>query len=254
MTFDRHFAHWPPGAPRTLDIPRESVYRNLEATVARVPDRAAIDYYGSRLSYRELKRDVDALAGFLQQRWGVRRGDRVLLDVQNSPQFVISYYAILRADAVVVPVNPMNRTEELRHYVSDADAVGAIVGQDVLRYLEPLGLERVLPAVYSDYLNGKTDLPVPDFVNAPGPGAWREALAAGLQPSPHLAGADDLAVMPYTSGTTGKPKGCMHTHHSVQSTTVHYPLWRGTLDHAITLSALPMFHVTGMQASMNSPV
>jgi len=254
VTFDRHFAHWPPGAPRTLDIPRESVYRNLEATVARVPDRAAIDYYGSRLSYRELKRDVDALAGFLQQRWGVRRGDRVLLDVQNSPQFVISYYAILRADAVVVPVNPMNRTEELRHYVSDADAVGAIVGQDVLRYLEPLGLERVLPAVYSDYLNGKTDLPVPDFVNAPGPAAWREALDAGLKPSAHLAGADDLAVMPYTSGTTGKPKGCMHTHHSVQSTTVHYPLWRGTLDHAITLSALPMFHVTGMQASMNSPV
>jgi fatty-acyl-CoA synthase len=254
VTFDRHFAHWPPGAPRTLDLPRESVYRNLEATAVRLPDRAAIDYYGSRLSYRELKRDVDALAGFLQQTWGVRRGDRVLLDLQNSPQFVIAYYAVLRADAVVVPVNPMNRTEELRHYVSDADAVAAIVGHDVLRHLEPLGLERVLTAVYSDYLHEKSDLPIPDFVKAEGPPAWRDALGARLPPGAHTAGADDLAVMPYTSGTTGKPKGCMHTHLSLQSTTVHYPYWRGSLDGAVVLSSLPMFHVTGMQASMNSPL
>ena len=254
MTFDRHFAHWPPGAPRTLDLPRESVYRNLERTAARCADRAAIDYYGTRIPYGALKRDVDALAGFLQRRWGVKRGDRVLLDLQNSPQFIIAYYAVIRADAVVVPVNPMNRTDELRHYVSDADAVGAIVGQDVLRLLEPLGLARLLPAVYSDYLISETDLPVPDFVKARGPGAWRDAMAAGLQPGPHLAGPDDLAVMPYTSGTTGKPKGCMHTHRSVQATTVHYPIWRGSLDGAVVLSSLPMFHVTGMQASMNSPL
>ena len=254
MSFDRHFAHWPPGAPKSLDLPPESVYRNLERTAARCPDRAVIDYYGNRITYRELLRDVDALAGFLQQRWDVKRGERVLLDLQNSPQFIIAYYAILRADAVVVPVNPMNRTEELRHYVSDADAVGAIVGHDVLRHIEPLGLQRVLPAVYSDYLWEKTDLPVPDFVAAPGPAAWREALAAGLKPSAHLAGLDDLAVMPYTSGTTGKPKGCMHTHRSVQATTVHYPYWRGSLDAAVALSSLPMFHVTGMQASMNAPI
>ena len=254
MTFERHFAHWPPGAPRTLELPRESVYGNLERTAARYPDRAAIDYYGSRLTYRELKRDVDALAGFLQRRWGVKRGERVLLDLQNSPQFIIAYYAVMRADAVVVPVNPMNRTEELRHYVSDADAVGAIMGQDVMRHIEPLGLERVLPVTYSDYLAAKTDLPVPDFVAARGATAWREALAAGLQPGPHQAGPGDLAVMPYTSGTTGKPKGCMHTHRSVQATTVHYPYWRGSLDGAIVLSTLPMFHVTGMQAGMNAPL
>jgi fatty-acyl-CoA synthase len=254
VRFDRHFAYWPPGAPRTLDLPDGSVYGNLEATAARCADRAAIDYYGSRITFRELKRDVDALAGFLQQRWGVKRGDRVLLDLQNSPQFIVAYYAVLRADAVVVPVNPMNRTEELRHYVNDADAVAAIVGHDVLRHIEPLGLERVLPAVYSDYLTTPTDLPVPDFVKALGSRAWREALAAGLQAAPHAAGADDMAVMPYTSGTTGKPKGCMHTHRSVQATTVHYPYWRGTLDGAVVLSSLPMFHVTGMQASMNSPI
>ena len=252
--FTRHFAHWPPGQPRTLELPNASVYANLEASAQKHPQRAAIDYYGSRLSYGELKRQVDALAGFLQRRYGVARGDRVLLYAQNSPQFVIAYYAILRADAVVVPVNPMNRTEELRHYVEDSDAAVAFAGNDVLRYLEPLGVKHVLPVVYSDYLNASSDLPVPDFVKAPGPGLWREALAADLQPGPHRARPKDLAVMPYTSGTTGKPKGCMHTHRSVQATTVAYLYWRGAQDESVVLAALPMFHVTGMQAGMNAPI
>ena len=252
--FTRHFAHWPPGQPKTLELPRETVYANLVATAARSPQRAAIDYYGSRISYAELKRQVDVLAGFLQQRYGVARGARVLLYAQNSPQFVIAYYAILRADAVVVPVNPMNRTEELRHYIEDSDARVALAGQDVLAQLEPLGLPHMLPIVYSDYLTAASDLPIPELVRAPGSGAWKEMLASGLSPAPQVAGPEDLAVMPYTSGTTGKPKGCMHTHSSVQATTVAYLYWRGTQDESVVLSALPMFHVTGMQAGMNSPV
>jgi fatty-acyl-CoA synthase len=254
VTFTRHFAHWPPGQPRSLELPKTSVYENLVESAARHPDRTAIDFYGSRITYAELKRQVDALAGFLQQRWGVARGERVLLYAQNSPQFIIAYYAILRADAVVVPVNPMNRTEELRHYVEDSDASVAIVGQDVLREIEPLGLKRLLPIVYSDYLTAPTDLPVPDLLKVPGPGLWKEALAANLAPAPHLVGPDDLAVMPYTSGTTGKPKGCMHTHTSVQATTVSYLYWRGAEEDSVVLCALPMFHVTGMQSGMNAPI
>ena len=252
--FTRHFPHWPPGQPKTLELPRETVYANLTASAAKHPQRAAIDYYGGRISYERLKREVDALAGFLQQRFGVKRGDRVLLYAQNCPQFIIAYYAILRADAVVVPVNPMNRTEELRHYVEDSDASVAIAGQNVMKEIEPLGLEQVLPIVYSDYLDPASDLPIPDFVRAPGPAAWKQAIAADLKPAPHLAGPDDLAVMPYTSGTTGKPKGCMHTHTSVQATTVAYLYWRGGQDEGVVLCALPMFHVTGMQAGMNAPI
>jgi fatty-acyl-CoA synthase len=252
--FTRHFAHWPPGQPRTLELPKESVYANLAVSAVKHPDRAAIDYYGSRLSYAELKRQVDALAGCLQRRFGVVRGDRVLLYAQNSPQFVIAYYGILRADAVVVPVNPMNRTEELRHYVDDSGAVAAIVGNDLLREVAPLGLERVLPVVYSDYLKEPSDLPIPDFVRAAGPTTWKEMLEENPAPGPHRAGADDLAVMPYTSGTTGRPKGCMHTHANVQATTVPYLYWRGAQDEAVVLCAMPMFHVTGMQAGMNAPI
>jgi fatty-acyl-CoA synthase len=255
MTFDRHFAHWPPGQPRTLQLPRETIYQNLEATAARLPQRAAIDYYGSRIDYAELKRQVDAMAGYLQQRCGVKRGDRVLLYAQNSPQFIIAYYAVLRADAVVVPVNPMNRTEELRHYVEDSGARVAFAGQDVFRQIEPLGLEHLIVISYSDYLTRNTDLPVPDFVRAPRiSSSWNDAISANLSPGRHQASPEDLAVMPYTSGTTGKPKGCMHTHTTVQATTFPYLYWRGVQEHPVVLCVLPMFHVTGMQGGMNSPI
>jgi fatty-acyl-CoA synthase len=252
--FTRHFPYWPPGQPKTLELPRETVYANLVATASRHPQRAAIDYYGKRISYAQLRREVDALAGYLQQRLGVSRGERVLLYAQNCPQYVVAYYAVLRADAVVVPVNPMNRTEELRHYVEDSDARVAIAGLDVMRELEPLGLAHVLPVVYADYLAADTDLPVPGFLRTPGARDWVDALAENLTPGPHLAGPDDLAVMPYTSGTTGRPKGCMHTHSSVQATTVAYLYWRGAQDESVVLCALPMFHVTGMQAGMNAPI
>jgi fatty-acyl-CoA synthase len=258
--FSRHFAHWPPGLPRELPLRRASVYENLAERAAEHPQRAAIDYYGTRVSYGELKREADALAGFLQKRCGVAKGDRVLLDLQNSPQFVIAYYAILRADAVVVPVNCMSRREELRHYVADSQAACAIVAQELYREIEGLeGLRHVIVATYSDYLREKTDLPIPPFASAPaqphGGISWKAATAEALPLAPHTAGADDLAVMPYTSGTTGKPKGCMHTHGSVQATTVPYLHWRGTQEgDVVVLSALPMFHVTGMQAGMNAPL
>jgi fatty-acyl-CoA synthase len=257
--FTRHFAHWPPGLPRTLEVPQENVYRNLEAAAARHPDRCVVDYYGTRVSYAEVKGDADALGGFLQQRCGVKKGDRVLLYMQNSPQFVIAYYAILRAGAVVVPVNSMNLAEELAHYVEDAQARVAIVGQELHERIAPLALEHVIVATYSDYLRVPTDLPVPEFVRAARlstPGiAWEQAVGEKLRPGELLARGEDLAVMPYTSGTTGKPKGCMHTHASVQATTIPYLYWRGeTKDPAVVLSALPMFHVTGMQAGMNAPI
>ena len=255
MTFTRHFEHWPPGKPKTLEVPRTTVVHNLEGVAARAPESIAIDYYGSRITYAELRREVEALAGYLQQRCGVAKGDRVLLYLQNSPQFVIAYYAVLRADAVVVPVNPMNRTEELRHYVSDSDATVAVAGQDVVAQLAPISLRKIIVAAYSDYLRTPTDLPIPDFVKAAGTEtSWKDGIAANLAPGPHTAAPEDLAVMPYTSGTTGKPKGCMHTHSSVQATTVPYLQWRGASDGSVVLAALPMFHVTGMQTGMNAPI
>ncbi len=262
--FDRHYPHWPPGVPKTLTLPRTSLWYNLEVSARRYPDKAAILYYGSALSYAALEREAVALAGFLQQRCGVARGDRVLLYAQNSPQFIVAYYAILRVDAVVVPVNPMNKSEELAHYIGDSDARVAIAAQELWRELEPhvgKGIDRVVLAAYGDYLRTPTDLKVPDFMRAPreNPGRadvtlWADALAAGCVPRPHESGPDDLAVLPYTSGTTARPKGAMLTHLNLMATSIGGCVWTPASSEAVQLGVLPMFHVTGMQSNMNIPI
>lgn len=263
--FTRHYPHWPPGVPKSLTIPRTSLYFNLEVSAKRYPEKTFINYYESCLSFTDVKRQVDALTGFLQQRLGVARGDRVLLDFQNSPQFVLGFYAILRADAVAVPVNPMSRTEELRHYIEDSGAKVALAGQESWSQIEPLlgssALAQCVLGTYSDYITVPTSLPVPEIVRATravpareGVTTWMDAIGQKIEPTPPLVGFDDLAVMPYTSGTTGKPKGCMHTHGTVLSTSTMSCFWRTASSEGVTLGVLPLFHVTGMQANMNTPM
>ena len=265
---EAHFQHWPPLVPRHLTLPQTHVFHNAEVSAARYPDKPFIVFYDTAVSFAEFKDEAERLAGFLQHECGVKAGDRVLLDMQNSPQWVLAFYAILRADAVVVPVNPMNRTDELRHYVDDCRATTAFVAQELLAQMQPLlrpagggGLQHLVVATYSDYLKRPTDLRVPDFVaaardvpDAPGVLPWNDALARGLRPGPLAAGPDDPCVMPYTSGTTGAPKGCVHTHRSVMSTLVGGTVWFSRTQDAVFLSSLPFFHVTGLSGSMNGPM
>ena len=260
----RHFRFWPEQVPRDILLPETSLYRNLEESVSRDPDKVAIQYYGTAISYRRFKDEVDALAGFLQARSGVRRGDRVLLFMQNCPQSMVAFYAILRADAMVVPVNPMNLTGELRHYIADGDIRVGIIGQELYPQVQPLlgdGLEQVVVAAYSDYLDETEDFRLPEVATAPRQAInersvtlWRDALEASLTPAPHRCGPDDLCVMPYTSGTTGKPKGCIHTHRTVMSTTIAGAQWVNMEPASVILCSMPLFHVTGMQCSMNQPI
>jgi fatty-acyl-CoA synthase len=257
--FTRHYPHWPPGVPKSLSVPRTSLYFNLEASARRYPGKAALYYYGTAVSYAELARSAEALAGYLQQRCGVQRGERVLLYAQNCPQFVVGYYAILRADAVVVPVNPMNKRDELAYYVADSDARVIVSTQDLYGEIEPhldKGLAHCVLGTYSDYLREATDLNVPGSVRAPriAEASWAEALAAGQRPAPHTAGPDDLAVLPYTSGTTGHPKGAMLSHANLLATSTGACIWFQGSSEAVVLGVLPLFHLTGMQANMNTPI
>jgi fatty-acyl-CoA synthase len=222
-------------------------------------------FYDTIITFAGFLDAAERIAGYLAQRCGVRAGDRVMLFMQNSPQFVIGYYAILRANAVVVPVNPMNLTREIEAYAHDSGARVILLAQELFARVEPLlgtsGLERALVAAYSDYLQVPTRLPVPEFVaaprlrlDAPGVCLWHEAVAADLRAGPLTAGPDDLCVMPYTSGTTGTPKGCMHTHRSTMQTLVAGMRWFSVLPEITLLSVAPMFHVTGMQGAMNGPL
>ena len=259
-----HHKFWPKQFPTHLSVPRTTLWHNLEVAATRYPDKPAAIFYDSQLCYAQFRREAQALAGWLQRRCGVRKGERVLLDMQNSPQFMLGYYAILRADAVVVPVSPMNVTDELEHYVADSGARTALVAQELYEQFRPLlgkGLDHIVVATYSDYLEDTTSLELPAVLSAPrasiaqpGVASWREAIDAGHRPDPPAASADDLCAILYTSGTTGKPKGCMHTHHSVMCTAVGGALWEGMAPHSVVLATAPMFHVTGMQHSLNAPI
>ena len=193
-----HYAHWPPGQAHELTAPATSVHVNLEVSARRYPSRAATIFYDSALAYSQLRDDAERLAGHLQRECGVRRGDRVLLYMQNSPQWVVAFYAILRADAVVVPVSPALVTEELRYFVTDSGAKVAVAAQELFPRLAPLvratPLAHAVVATYSDYLTAPTELAVPELVRAPrdvppaaGVVPWRRALEAGHLPHPHQA-------------------------------------------------------------------
>jgi fatty-acyl-CoA synthase len=260
-----HFKFWPAHATHHLIAPATNLFYNAEVSARRYPDKPFLIYYDTQVSFSAFHNEAERVAGFLEQKCAVRKGDRVLLLMQNSPQFIISYYGILRANAVVVPLNPMNLTQEILRYAKDAGAVTMLVSQELYPRVAPLlasgDLKYVIVAAYSDYLQAPTTLTVPDFISAPrvdmrapGLSLWKDVLAADLKPGPLTAGPDDLCVMPYTSGTTGQPKGCMHTHRTVMHTTVASMQWFALQPEMTLLAVAPMFHVTGMQGGMNGPL
>ena len=233
MTEPRHFAYWPPLMPRSLPAAEGTLHAAFEASARRTPDKTLLHFQGESLTYREVFAQSGDLAGYLQQVCGVRPGDRVLVDLQNSAHFVIALYAILRADAVVVPVSPANLAGELAHYIADSDARVAIAGQEVQAHFAGLKLEHTL------FAGGKD---------------WDAAIAAGHVPSPSKAQPGDLCVMPYTSGSTGHPKGCMHTHATVLHNVVGSMLWKHVTADTVALATAPFFHVTGLVHSLLATV
>lgn len=259
-----HYKYWPK-ISKSITPPVTSLYENLQISARRYPEHDAIFYYGNVLSYWQLDTEVNALAGFLQQRLGVAAGDKVLLFMQNSPQFIISYYAIARANAVVVPINPMLTAHELEFYIRDCEIKTVLTGQELYSKIEPLigstTLQNVIAAAYSEYkgtnyqgiLPAEVELPRVAF-NQPNHFLWKEAIAANYEPGEHIAKADDVVVIPYTSGTTGLPKGCMHTNRTVQANTVGAYYWMRTTMNTVHLQTLPLFHVTGMVHSMHAPI
>ena len=221
----RHFAHWPPHLPRSLRAPPICVHSMLGAAAARHPDKPATIHLGAVLSYGRLREQVEALAGHLQQACGVRRGDRVILDMQNSAHWVTACFAILRADAVVVPLSPMNVAAELAHYVSDSGAKVAIAEAGVATQFAGLPLEHLIVA---------------------GDKSWDDAFGARRGPAASAARPDDLCMLPYTSGSTGQPKGCMHTHATILHNVVGSAAWKNMTSDAVALATAPFFHVTGL--------
>ncbi len=263
---------WPARLPRSLVIPETTLWFNLEVTAHRYPQRAACLFFGRRLSYADLHAQAEQLAGWLQAQ-GVARGDRVALFMQNCPQFLVAFYAVQRADAVVVPVNPMNRADEFGHYIVDpatkvvittAELAGVVAEADA-RLAPEQRLRGLLVTRYTDAMPevlDEAEQPAPalqQWLQADPPlpaGAtrWADALAAGHRPGPAQARPDDMALLPYTSGTTGLPKGCIHTHRTLMPNVIGGGLWGYSSAETVSLAVVPMFHITGMLYGVLAPV
>ena len=271
-----HHAFWPKRLPYQLTAPQTSLWMNLQISALRFPHKEALVFMGRTWTYEQLLRDTETIASALRQ-MGVQKGDRVVLDMQNCPQLVITHFAILRLDAVVVPVNPMNRMEELKHYILDPDAKVAVTTADLApelaaasNALEPgLRLQHLLvtqftdafdpaalqpedmPAAWRDWLTKIHALPALEGGQVH---AWSEALTTPIQLDDVSAQPSDLAVLPYTSGTTGLPKGCMHTHGTIMHNAMASGIWAAGTPENKTLCVVPMFHITGMVSVMHSSI
>ena len=273
----RHHAVWPNRVPKSITPPATSLWHNLAVSGLRFPDKPALVFFDQIYTYRQVVQQAESVAATLQG-LGVKKGDRVLLNMQNSPQWVIACFAILRLDAVVVPVNPMNRAEELKHYILDPDARVAITSADLAGELAKANAQLapseqltgmvvthlrdgfdfdntsadMLPAAWRDWLGTRhamPELPSGKVVQ------WHDATyhAACHLPEPSASGRD-LAVLPYTSGTTGLPKGCMHTHASIMHNAVGTALWGSATFESVVLSVVPMFHITGHVSVMHCAI
>ena len=271
-----HYSFWPARVPHSISLPETTLWDNLDISARRFPNKDALIFLGTRLSYADLRKQAEKLAAYLQS-VGVQKGDRVVLNMQNCPQLVIAHFAILRANAVVVPVNPMNRSEELKHYITDPDARVAITTADLAPDLAKAsnelsagqGLKHMVVTHFTDAFNADVQ-----GEDAP-PAAWHDwlftqhalpqlqggevldwphALANQFALGPLTVGIEDLAVLPYTSGTTGLPKGCMHPHRSIMHNAMASGYWGNGTHENRGLLVVPMFHITGMTSVMHSGI
>lgn len=217
---------------------RGHVAELLSATVARQPDAVALRIGEARMTYRELDQVTAATAGWLRHR-GVGPGDRVAVLLPNVPAFVAVYEALMRLGAVMVPLNPLFTARELEYFLEDSGArmLWAMPG---------------LPAV--DEVAGNVDVEV---VTLDLEAVGRECAAEGIAPVTEITprDPDDDAVLLYTSGTTGRPKGARLTHTNLRSNAMATATGLGRLGpDDVVFAALPMFHVFGLSVVLNGAV
>ncbi|WP_416424841.1 AMP-binding protein [Pseudomonas sp. App30] len=257
---------WPADVPRTAQYPLGerplTEYLRHWATVQ--PDHPALHFYGHSLTYRELDQLSDRCAALLRS-LGVAAGDRVAVLLPNCPQMHIAFLGILKCGAVHAPVSPLSQHLELAHQLGDCGAT-VLIGLDQLLPLvqqvrDRTALRTLIATSLSELRPARPTLPVPDLLKAPKrPVAdaldFYPALAACQAAVPeHPVQLDDIAALNYTGGTTGLPKGCIHTHRDMLYTCASFvPTALGCDRHAVSLNFLPQFWIAGENAGLLFPL
>jgi long-chain acyl-CoA synthetase len=254
-------AHWPPGLDEaSIQLPTDPIHVALARNARRLGARPALVFYGREVTFAELDEASDRFAAWLQGR-GVRPGDRVAIDLQNCPQFAVAYYGGLKAGAVNVCLNPMNKSAELEYELQDAGARVLVTSDQEYAAVAPVRattpLETVVVTSYRDFLPAAPTLPVPAaFLEARRPAPDTEDLVTALAAAPRLPrpaprALADTALIQYTSGTTGVPKGAELTHGNVAANCELQRAYVSVGDDDVILGVLPWFHITGMESQLN---
>lgn len=257
------YKFWPEGVPKSIEYPNISLGEALGETARKFPQNPAIIYFGRRITYGELDQFVDKFTTALQD-LGVKKGDRVGIQLPNIPQFVIAFYGALRAGAVCVACSPMYKARELEHQLNDAGVQTLVVMDSLYPIVQGIRdrtkLRNVIATSPRDYLPPllRTLAPLKGVKSHECPGALDFVSLMkkyGPNPKPVEVKPHDLAVLQYTGGTTGVPKGAMITHRNLvvnaAQCEAELPIRRGI---EINVCVLPLFHIFGMTVAMNAAI
>ncbi len=270
MTMDRPwYKHYPEDIPRTIEYDKKPLYQFLQETAERVPDKKALNFMGKEMTFREILTEAKKLANYLQK-LGLKKGDRVASMLPNTPQAVVTYYGTLMAGGIVVQVNPLYTERELAYQMKDSGAK-FIVCLDILlprvsKVKEETDLEHIIVTRIADYLPFPKNLIYP-FIQkreynivvkveeTDDTHVWKNVIAnspAEYQ-EVEIDPEEDLALLQYTGGTTGLPKGVMLTHYNLVANVQMAKAWisKAERDKEVVLGVLPFFHVYGMTTVMN---
>ncbi|MBV8221316.1 MAG: AMP-binding protein [Solirubrobacterales bacterium] len=250
-----------PGIPHDIEPEHDTMLSAFHATVSRDPDKTALQYFDRGISYRELDALSDALAAGLQEE-AFDPGDRLAVYLQNVPQFVVAMLGTWKAGGIMVSVSPMLKHKELSAQLTDSSAVALITLESlwsaVARDVVPdTGVRTVITTSELDFLDevprllsGSSrarDDDVRDLVSFVERHRGRDPRAPEL-------GADDIAFLTYTSGTTGPSKGAMNSHRNVVFNAQAYRDWIGLTTEDVTLGVAPFFHITGLIGNLAAPL
>jgi len=228
--------------------------------------KPALHWYGTALTWAELDRASDAFAARLQA-LGVGKGEPVMLFLANCPQYVIAHYGVQKIGAVVCPSGPLNKEHELEYQAADLGARVIVAASDLLPVVDKVRprtkLAHVFVVLYADLLptTPVIDLPA-DLAAAMGRARgvpagcldFRDATAGDAKPSDVAVSMDDVALMTYTSGTTGLPKGAMLSYGNALYKTRCAGDCNGVTEPDVLLSIAPLYHIAGMLMGVNIPV